>query len=433
MFPAAMPLGAMLFSALSLVLASASAVVLDGAILDVTAIGAPTPTSTATAALVSHRGRTRVEVIRDATGRDEVVRTIKPPRGTLAAAGCGPRGVIFVDRRGVVDENGARLLDAAPLFGGGRPDVIRFFPLCAPTGEVRLPTATGFSILPGSGAPYPLTYPHVARSYGDRGGAGLLRSYAAAWTTYLPLTFDANVDDDSALEFVVVSETHVDVFDRGDDGRLRPKPTKHVPLRQAFAGGISPGASTRVVLGDLDRDGRDEVVVTQFESPFSKRSSAGALRLTATGAERVDLYDDEGFSVVLAVHAGQLLRAKIDTSVVALTGALLSGEVSVLVESVRDSRSRVVVETALRADIPRGKLLGSLPQWVDGDGAILVQDPAGKMELRSGPSFNVVTRLSEETAALAFALPGGVVVATPMPGNRLRLSTSRVPPVAARR
>ncbi len=293
-----------------------------------------------------------------------IKRTFRPPQSALGLLACGDRGLLFVDAKGVVDPNGARVVSARPLFGGGVPDRMRLLPLCSDRGEIRLPTVDGLLVTGPGGEQTTLQFRHHARSYGNRSQTGLPRAYAAAWTTYVPLLFDANVDSDPARELVVVNETHIRVFDRASNGQLRAIPTLTIALRTAFSRGIAPGASTRVVLADVDADGTAEALVTQFESVFSKQTRAAVLHLDQ-GGKRTPLFDDDGFSVVLGVANRQVVRARIGTGVMALSSALVSGQIGVDVESIDPQGDlAAVVSATLQVDVPRAKILGTLPQWV---------------------------------------------------------------------
>lgn len=312
-----------------------------------------------------HQELVRVDKKGQTVGSRSVIR-----RDALALTACGPRGILVVDGQGIRSEDGTRLIDAAPIFSGGDVDEVRFLSLCDGKGEIRLPTVKGIRVL-GAGATsaHELSFRPVMRSYGSRSSAGLPRAYAAAWTTYLPQMYDVNVDADPALEFVLVDETRIFIFDRAKNGTLGRAPTRVVRHRHAFSKGLSAGASSRVLLADVDGDGRAEAIVTQFESVFSKKTEAAVVDLSGTASKTTrtrTLFAHDGFSVILGVAQKRVYFAHLNTGAMALTGAIVSGEVSVDVRSIalgeEDGTSHATATLAV--DVPRAKLLGTLPRWL---------------------------------------------------------------------
>lgn len=339
-------------------------------------------------------------------------------RGDLALAPCGPRGIVFIDGQGVRSKEGKRLIDASPIFSGGDVDEVRFLSLCSAAGEIRLPTAKGIVVLGASAkTPHALSFRPVMRSYGGRSSVGLPRAYAAAWTTYLPQMLDVNVDADPEIEFVLIDETRIFIFDRDQSGTLRRAPSRVVRHRQAFSKGLAKGASTRVLLADVDADGRAEAIVSQFESVFSKRTEAAVVDLsgTASRSTRVrPLFVHDGFSVILGAAQKRIYFAHLDTGAMALTSAIVSGQVSVAVKSIAvgDEDGETLASAALDVDVPRAKLLGTLPRWLAADAAptpVVGLRPAQNLILRAGVELEQTTNVPLKVDGL-FTLDGRLAV-----------------------
>lgn len=302
--------------------------------------------------------------------------------------------LVFADADGLVDGAGRRLLQARSLFLVADPEVLYRADLCpqAPAlrGELRTVALGGLHVTTPGGEVRVLELEHRGHTYSGQVHRGLQanRPYGSASSTYAPHLFDVDVDGDGDLDLVAVHEGRLVAWQRSAEGLAR-RPWARVDLAQKTGGGEG---DLRVLLDDLDGDGKVDAVVGRADGILAERSSA--FLLTTDGAPfgtSRKLWAEEGLVAPLSVidrprgsgrdpHTGPaLLTTRVNTSVVALGGVVLSGEVEVPLVLRRvqlTGREASYVEqpgptVAAAVDVRKMQMSGALPLAtvdLDGDG-----------------------------------------------------------------
>lgn len=337
---------------------------------------------------------TYVDAAKHATRAGPVV-----PEGAAAWAVCG-NGVVFVDSRGLVDDTGRRLIDRTPLLAVADPSSLFAADLCpGETDERMLVVNDGLVVIKlKDGAVIDervLDFPARARGYSGRGVRSLRgeRPYAQALSLYAPRLFAVDVDGDGDRDLVALQESRLAVFRRTAAGLATTPEVRDLAalvgagvdddLRVRFAGAR---AAVSVSRGAVPEQSRVVVIDGTVEQPFSRVKS------TQT---------HNGLALLLGITPQGVVVGTIDTSLVSLSGVVLTGRVAVKV-SVDNSE---LLTLAAAADVRAGKMDGALPIVdvdVDGDGIFDLFDlgEPGTAVLyrgsrpRSGDDFDVEPRAS---------------------------------------
>ena len=349
---------------LLLSLASASppaAVDIDGDVQDVVeGLVQATPTVVVSSTLEGRRLLTFV----DATSRKARPGPPVPPNA-VAFAVCGG-GVVFVDDRGLIDDQARRVIDKAPLLAVADPMAIFAADLCpaAPDERVLLTRDGLYVVRLNEGAVVDgrlLEFGAQARSYSGRGPRSLggERPYGQALSVYAPRLFHVDVDRDGDRDLVALHEGRLALFRRSPAGL-----SSTAQVRDLFAVlGVSADADLRVrfvgsqayvsvSLGALPEHSRIVVVDGTVERPFSRVASTRTV---------------DGLAVLLGAGSAGPVVARIDTNLVALSGVVLTGRVGVTV--ILDDAE--VLRLTAAADVRLGKMGGAVPVVdidFDGDG-----------------------------------------------------------------
>ncbi len=195
-----------------------------------------------------------------ALGRDGAVTRVRLPvdRPTVDTLGRVP---------------GAARTIAADVDRDGRPDVVvagRGIAAWLNRGDGRLVAdaglpfashATDAAALPHArGVDVVAVGPRLGLVRCRRAPDGAWRMIARRTTPYLAVAA-ADIDGDGTLDVVAARRTGIDVF---GDGRVARKPTRAVRVRALDA--------PRIAIGDIDRDGRDEALVTDRRGAIALRA-----------------------------------------------------------------------------------------------------------------------------------------------------------------
>jgi hypothetical protein len=294
------------------------------------------------------------------------------PAGAVAAGVCDNDAVFFVDDRGLTDAAGAVVIKGPPLLSVPDRGALPFVPVC-PTPDTRAllvadgmwlqrvttskGATTGVSVV----AEGLLPFVHRARSYAGQGGRSLRseRPYAAALSLYAPRVFAFDVNADGTDDIVTVHEGHANIFIGSADGVPR-----HVGERDLGAiVGAPKDAELRVipVQGGL--------LVSSSVGALPERCTISAVVGTPTApltraGERVDV---DGLALLLGARGRTPLFARIDTSLVALSGVVLTGRVPFDVRL----GQKPLMSMPTVADVRAGRVDGAAPVVdvdLDGDG-----------------------------------------------------------------
>jgi hypothetical protein len=291
-----------------------------------------------------HRGKRKLVPL---AGRG----TIPAPGDAVFVDSCAGR-IVYATPAGLQDDAGVALPGDA-LFRV--PDPARLFraPLCSRAGELWLPTPDGVKTPSGV-----LRFPRAPRAYTGEGHGSLRgRDYGAALSLYAPQLHEADLDGDGDLDVVMTWRRQAAAFRRGPKG-LEPKGAR-LPLPRA------PGADLRFHVGDLDDDGRAELVVTALKGLIPERTQAWVMDEVLTKPRTSKLWDRAGFTAPLSVDGG-LLLFHIDTSVVAMGAVLVTGKLPLVVERRTARGFERLLELEIAASVGGG-ITGNLPALVDLD------------------------------------------------------------------
>lgn len=330
-----------------------------------------------------------------------------PVAPSAVAAGLCGDAVFFVDERGLVDARGTVVIARAPLLPVPDAEVLLFVPVCPTPRERMLLVREGVVVvrLDDTGAVVDevlLAFAHRARGYTGGSARSLKgeRPYAAALSLYAPWTFSFDADRDGDLDLVLVHEERALVFRRTKAGVLRgPAVERHLGdlvgapagsdirahvgggglVVTASAGALPEQTVVATIVGAPDRPlsqvARRDVVsglVVFLAPPTTPLSSTVAATRDCSGALDVSC-GPLARSAPPLPPVGEPLLARIDTSLVALSGVVLTGKVPL--ELRRGSRSLMTLPTV--ADVRAGRVDGALPVAdvdLNGDGRADVVD-----------------------------------------------------------
>jgi hypothetical protein len=336
-------------------------VVVDGVVTDAVAF--------ADGVLVSHvaKGERRLSTI-DTGG------TLRPgpavQDGTVAVGTCGATSKLhFIDDRGLVDARGVVVIARPPLLSIPDAAALPIVSVCPTPRERILLVREGLAVatVDAAGAVVDevvLPFAHRARAFTGGTARSLKgeRPYAAALSLYEPWIFTIDADTDGDLDLVLVHEERVLIFRRDREGLLRgPAVERHLgELIAAPAGSdlrahaVDGGLVVTASVGALPEQSVIATVVGAPERPLSK-------------VARREVID--GLAIHLASSRAGVVVARVDTSLVSLSGVVLTGKVPLEVR--RDGRAAMTLPTA--ADVRAGRVDGALPVVdvdLDGDGVV---------------------------------------------------------------
>jgi hypothetical protein len=308
---------------------------------------------------------------RTKSGRRELVRTdgrkvlgdpFLVPSDVVSVDACGAHGVVLQDRAGLRDLAGKRLLEGEPLLSHPDPQVLYAAQLCRGD-ELRLVTRGGLLVAAPGRERVLLPFAHRARLYSGEVHRGLRprRAYGAAVSLYAPRMIDADVDGDGAADLVLVHESRIKVFYRRA-GALTALDAVERDLASIV--GAPADDDVRVLVHDLDGDKRAELIVGTSNGPVPDRSSGWRVRTNKRAFDRAPelLWQEDGLVAPVGAHPAGLVVASVDTSVVAIGAAILTGEVPL---KIRVGRGPTLELTAI-AGLRSGRMAGALPM-VDTD------------------------------------------------------------------
>ncbi|MBI1946116.1 MAG: hypothetical protein HYS27_10490 [Deltaproteobacteria bacterium] len=435
-----MPLAALSLLA-HLVAAPAPAVSIPGVAVDALYVGGGTPEIWVSA---TERGRRRL-VRLDA--RDLSTRGAQAvSAAALFVDACplpGAKGdqVVLQDAAGLTDVDGDRLLDGRALFTVPDADALYVAELCgkrgAARGELRVLVVDGVAVK-GAGAARTLAVTHRARAYSGRVHRGLRpeRGYDAALSLYAPRTLDVDIDGDGDLDLALVHEGRVTVFAR-EGAALAAAPVVSRDL--AAAVGADGDADLRVRLLDLEGDRRAEAVVGVTHGAIPEKSDAFVVSgdRAPLSSSRL-LWRKDGLVAPIGARGRALVVAEVDTSLVSLSGVLLTGKVPLRVK-VGEGAPLALTATA---DVRAGRMDGAMPVVsvdFDGDGTpdLLDLGEPGRAALHLGTKDGFALDASTVWQVPAFVhvvpmpeLPGVALIGAPK-GSRTQLAVVRAAPRAA--
>lgn len=300
------------------------------------------------------------------------------PKGAVFAAICpddkGRYRPVFADDKGLVDRTGTRVLNAGAegavaLAQTPDPERLHFAPLCASVdGEVEYRFFTNDGLLVKRGDKVVrLAYRHRARSYAGAQHRGIHSElgYAAATSVYLPHLYDEDVDGDGVRDLVMRHQRTVVAYRR--DPLLSPRPVAEVDVASLV--GATSETSMNVLVGDVDGDGRADLVTGLAPGLLAEESSAWALLSSEKGAfmHPRRLWLSTGLKLPIALAVAQkgraIITAEVDTSLVSLGRALVASAIDVDVGLADAQGAKIAGGPRLSADIDvrRGEMSGALP------------------------------------------------------------------------
>ena len=288
---------------------------------------------------------------------------------------CGDE-VVFIDERGLVDGAGKVLIAQAPLLPVADPSLLPTMSICPNASERVLPVREGLAVvhLNGAGAVVDtriLRLAHRARAYTGTAGRSLRgeRAYAAAISVYAPRLLSTDVDGDGDDDLVVLHERSLTLHRRGADGLLS---TSGEVRDVAALIGARSSAELRLQRGPTP----STLLVASSEGALPEYSDVVVLGgpkasplSVVQSRHRVD-----GLALVVgSTTGGAITIGRITTSLMALSGVVLTGRVTI--DLFRDDA--VVVSLPTVADVRAGRIDGALPVIdvdLDGDGRLDVVD-----------------------------------------------------------
>lgn len=369
--------------------------------------------------------------------------TMKAPDDAVFVDACPSQGVVFADARGLVNAEGARLLEGRGLFTVPDPTALLVGDLCGKSGhgkdELRMPVIEGIVVKrAASDVTVTLSFPHDARAYSGRVHRGLRpdRGYAEALSLYGPRLFDADIDGDGRTDLVAVREQRLFAWRRGKDGALEPKAIVQRDIGKMI--GAGDDADLRVRLVDVDGDKRIDAVVGVTRGAVPERSEAYALTVAKEKGEPFAtaraLWKADGVKAAIGNRGRTLVVAEIDTSLVSLSAVVLTGRIPVKVGLDVDGKAPIAMQA--KVDVRGGRMDGALPVVnvdFDGDGTpdLLDLGEPGKAALHKGTADGFALDRSESWDVPVFVhvvpmpeLPGVVLVSAPSKG-KTRVATLR--------
>jgi hypothetical protein len=280
---------------------------------------------------------------------------------------CPDGRVVYADAHGLLDESGARVLEARALFTVPDPRALLVADLCGKSGEgrneLRLPVVDGIAIRGARGASSTLRFAHDARAYSGRVHRGLRpdRGYAEALSLYGPRLLDADIDGDGHTDVVAIREGRLSGWLRAA-GALSREPAVERNLNALVRAGDD--ADLRVRLVDLDGDKRVEAVIGVTRGAVPERSEAWVLEHGEAGtrgatlfARARPLWQREGLVAAIGDRGRTLVVAEIDTSLVSLSAVVLTGRIPVKV----GLEGKEALTMQAKVDVRAGRMDGALP------------------------------------------------------------------------
>lgn len=424
--------------------APAPTLAIPGAAVDALYVGGDEPEIWVSATERGARRLVRVDA-RDLTSRGTVaVSTEALFVDACPLAGAKGDQVVLQDAAGLTDVDGDRLLEGRSLFTVPDASALFVADLCgkvgAARGELRAFVVAGIAVK-GAGAARTLAMRHQARAYSGRVHRGLRpeRGYDAALSLYAPRLFDVDVDGDGDLDLALVHEGRLVVF-RRDGAALGAEPS----LSRDLAASVGAGgdADLRVRLADIEGDGRVEAIVGVTRGAIPEKSEAfvvGGEQRTPFASAR-PLWRRDGLVAPLGVRGRDLVVAEVDTSLVSLSGVLLTGKVPVRVSV----GGGAALALTAKADVRAGRMDGAMPVVsvdFDGDGTMDLLDlgEPGRAALHLGTTGGFALDAATVWDAPAFvhvvpmpALPGVTLIGAPK-GGTTKLAVLRLSSAAPRR
>ena len=288
--------------------------------------------------------------------------------------------LVFATPTGLWSREGAPLIRADGLFHVVDRHRVFRASLCGRTaqtqGERRFFTSEALWVQDGPKR-WRLDVPPHGRSYrGDRGRSyRAARAYDAAQSVYAPRIFERDIDGDGRVDLILVHESTVRVFRRATGGEL-PRRGHTLDLTRALPD--SAGHPLRILVDDVDGDGRAEIIVGESEAglPEDSRIYTIAFDRRRRFQPARKLWQRTGLVSPLAVlrrSSGPLLVvSSIDTSLVALSAVVFSGSTDVGI-ALRDAGGAVRPGPTLTVDVDvrKMRMVGATPVLdvdFDGDG-----------------------------------------------------------------
>lgn len=354
-----MPLVALSLLA-QLVAAPAPAVSIPGVAVDALYVGGASPEIWVSTSEQGHRRLVRLDA------RDLKTRASVPvAAGALFMDACplpSAKGdqVVLQDAAGLTDVDGDRLLEGRALFTVPDAGALFAAELCgksgAARGELRVLVVEGIAVK-RAGVTRTLPVTHQGRAFSGRVHRGLRpeRGYDAALSLYAPRAVDLDLDGDGELDLALVHEGRVTVF-RRVGGELSATPLVSRDL--AAAVGAGDDADLRVRLADIDGDRRAEAVVGVTRGAVPEKSEAFLVvgeRMPLSSSRL--LWRKDGLVAPIGTRGRALVVAEVDTSLVSLSGVLLTGKVPL---RVRVGEGASLTLTA-KADVRAGRMDGAMP------------------------------------------------------------------------
>ena len=344
------------------------------------------------------------------------------PASAVAAALCD--GVVyFVDERGLVRADdaagvagssaGTVVIPEQPLLAVPDPGALPFAELCPTPRERMLLVKDGLAVATVDEAGKVidlrvLSFRHRARAYGGHGGRSLRgeRAYSTAISLYAPRLLVLDVDADGDFDLVAVHERRLLLFVRGADGRLSTTPIERDLGRLMV---VSSSADLRVVATKRSLlISASDGALPEYTDVAELTGTLAAPLSTVADRRRVD-----GIGLLLGSRGSQPLLARFDTSLVSLSGVVLTGRVPLELRA--GATTLMTLPTV--ADVRAGRIDGALPVVdvdLDGDGVVDVVD------------------LGEPGRAVLWRGGGDAMVATSAPLAIPRLERARGAPALGR-
>ena len=338
-------------------------------------------------------GKQRVRLGISAVGKSGRTVTVVDPRThtivatrvasltATAFAICGGDAV-FVDTAGLVDAAGTTIIAAAPLFNLADPDALPAQALCPTPSERILPVPGGLQVahLNGAGVVVDsrlLPFPHRARAYAGQGARSLRaeRPYDSALSLYAPRLHAVDVDGDGDDDLVAHHEDRLLIFTRGADGLLSTKAIgRSLSALTSTTSSSSGGAELRLRMVPGNKRGSGaEALITIVQGALPEQTTLVRISSSSSGRTPSPLstassrQEVPGLGVLLGVKGHDAVIGRLDTSLVALSGVVLTGRVPV---ELRVGNTNLMSLPA-KADVRAGRIDGAMPIVdvdVDGDG-----------------------------------------------------------------
>jgi FG-GAP-like repeat len=313
------------------------------------------------------RGASRkLVVIEAATQKQRVVKDV--PASAVFMDACpqqsGDDRVVLADAKGIVDVEGARLLEGVTLFSVPDPEALLTGDLCGKEGEgrgeLRVPVVEGLRVGREGAPARTLQLKHGARAYSGRVHRGFRpdRGYAEALSLYGPRLFDVDIDADGDRDLVALREGRLVAWRRAPGG-LEAAPAAELDLGKKLGAG---DADLRVRIVDVDGDARADALVGVTRGAVPEKSEAWLVQSTTTQAfsSVAGLWRQDGLRAPLELRrkTRALVVAEVDTSLVSLSAVVLTGRLPL---RVRVGERGAALETQAKVDVRAGRMEGAMP------------------------------------------------------------------------